>query len=491
METKNTSLRSKAAKAGAWLAGMRMVQRLLSVLRLIVLARLLSPDDFGLFGVAMLAISFVETFSQTGTEVALIRHKNPSESFINTAWAIQVCRGIVLALLLVLFSTPIAHFFRTSEASGLLRLLAVSIFIRGFTSLGVVFLRRDLQYNKLFVYSMSNTIVELVVTIICAILLRNAWALVWGRVIGQLVACAVSYGIAPYWPTLKFERSSLKELYGFGRWIFGSSFLIYLLREGDDIVLGRIAGAAALGLYQMSYRISNLPATQITHVVSRITLPSFSALQDQTDRLRSLFLETLQMVCLVSVPLAVGIICIAPSFTVSVLGEAWVAATPAIQWLALFGLIRSIGANAGPLFLAVGRPDITTKLLFGKLLLLIALIFPLVWKFQLMGACWAVVINAVIAKPITDYLVLRLIKCRVREIVNAQIWPMLGAGLMGAVLWAINILFWPEPGIGKMFMQISVGTVVYTGFLLWVNAQFKLDLWKGATKVLKGLRTHA
>ncbi|NCC50335.1 MAG: lipopolysaccharide biosynthesis protein [Spartobacteria bacterium] len=490
-QQKAPSLRGKAAKAGAWLAGLRMTQRVLSTLRLVVLARLLSPADFGLFGVAMLAISFLETFTQTGTEVALIRHKDPSKAFINTAWAVQVLRAVALTILLLLFSAPIAHFFKTSEAAGLLRLLAVSIFIRGFTSLGIVFMRRDLQYRKLCVYSMTNTLVELVVTVICALVLRNAWALVWGRVIGQLAACAVSYGIAPYWPTRTFDRSSMKELYGFGRWIFGSSLLVYLLREGDDIVLGRIAGAEQLGLYQMSYRLSNLPATQITHVVSRITLPAYASLQDQPARLRAVFLETLQLVCLVSIPLAIGIICVAPSLTAGILGASWISATPAIQWLAFFGLIRSIGANSGPVFLAMGRPEIETKLLLGKFLLLAAIIFPLVLKYQIMGACWAVVINAVLAKPVTDYLVLRLIRCRVREMVHAQIWPLLGALLMAAVLWALDFFVPMAPGIAKMCMQIVTGALVYGGFLLWADRTYDLRLWKGLRKVMKGLRPDA
>jgi PST family polysaccharide transporter/lipopolysaccharide exporter len=382
----------------------------------------------------------------------------------------------------------VARFFDAPEAAGLLKLMAAAVLIRGGTSIGVVLLRKELHYRPLFVYSMTNTLIDLVATVLLACWLRNAWALVWGRLVAQCAACLVSYAVAPYRPRWMLARGHLGEFYRFGRWIFSSSFIIYLLREGDDIVLGRMAGTMALGFYQMAYRISNLPATQITHVVSRIALPAYSSIRDRPEQLRRVFLETLQLVCAVSLPVGVGILITAPTFTPVLLGQQWLPAVPAIQLLALFGMIRSIGANAGPLFLATGRPDLETRLLLAKLVLLAAIIFPMISLYGLYGACWAVLINAALMKPVTDYLAARLIGSPFRQVLAAQVWALCCAAVMGLVLVVLDHAV-PQPVSAlKLVVQIAMGAVVYMMCLLAAERWTGMHVMQSVRKLWKGFR---
>ncbi|MFH0880093.1 MAG: lipopolysaccharide biosynthesis protein, partial [Lentisphaerota bacterium] len=416
-----SSLRQRAARAGVWIVAVKAVQRSLGLVRMVVLARLLSPAEFGVYGFASLAIAFLDMFTETGADISVIRRKETGRDYLDTVWTLQFLRSLGLFLALVAGAGLVGWFFKSPRSTDLLRLLAFSVLIRGCTSVGVVCLRKELKYKALFPFSFGNSVADLLVTAVLAWWLRSAWALVGGVLAGQLAGCIISYMIHPYRPRFRMHARYLKELYHFGRWIFSQSFLFYFLTEGDKIILGRLLGSLPLGLYQMAFRVSNMPTTEIMHVVSRITLPAYASLRESLPRLRSVYLDTIQMIALLSSPLAAGLVCVAPSLTHCILGAAWVPATRAIQVLALFGFIRSVSANSGSFFYTIGRPDIVTKLMLGKVVLMAVMIVPMTLLFGMMGTVATMTLNALAAKPVTDYLVIRGLKCSARDMVYPQV----------------------------------------------------------------------
>ena len=266
-------LSTRVVRGGIWVFALRMTNRGLGLVRIIVLARLLSPEDFGLFGIAILSISVLETFSNTGFKAAIIQRQENTESYLDTAWTVSVIRGIFLFLCLIFSSPYIAEFFNSSQAEMVIRVIAISTLLFGFRNIGVLFFQKELEFNKQFTYELSGTLVELTVAIILAIKLQNIWALVYGNLAANFVRLFLSYLIHPYRPRLKFDMERFRELFGFGKWVLGSGILIFLITQGDDIFVGKVLGVAALGLYQMAYTFSNLPATEICHVISQVTFP--------------------------------------------------------------------------------------------------------------------------------------------------------------------------------------------------------------------------
>ncbi len=480
------ALRNRAARAGVWIIGVKIFQRALGLIRLVVLARLLSPAEFGVFGVASLAIAFLDMFTETGAEISVIRRRETDSRFLHTVWTVQFLRSLALFLLLFVAAGWVAQFFQSPRSGLMLRFLALSVVLRGCTSLGVICLRKDLNYRALFHYSFGGSLADLLVSAGMAWWLGSAWALVWGALAGQLASCVISYRIHPYRPRLLLDRTHLKELVRFGRWVFSQSFLVYLLSEGDKIILGRLLGTASLGLYQMAFRVSNMPATEIMHVVSRIALPAYASIQDSAARLRSVYLHTIQMVTLLSAPLSAGLICIAPSLTAGILGPRWIPATSAIQLLAVFGFIRSIGGNSGPFFYAIGRPELVTMILAGKTILLAAMIYPMTQHFGMMGTALTMVINALAAKIPTDYLVIRSLKCRAEEMIRPQLWPLMASLLMVAVLLLADPLL-PAPGKLKLTLQVAAGAAIYFAAISLLNRWLDLNVWRAFSKIRKGL----
>ncbi|MBE9593190.1 MAG: lipopolysaccharide biosynthesis protein, partial [Proteobacteria bacterium] len=430
------NISQRAVRSGFWVFSLRIVQQLFNLGRLVILARILAPHDFGLLGIALLTMATLETFSQTGFHAALIQKKEDIKSYLDSAWTVLILRGLILFTILYLIAPYAATFFNAPEAKPIIQVIGVSFFLQAFTNIGVIYFQKELEFNKEFIYQFAGTLADFIVAVSAVLILQNVWALVFGLLAGNAVRLIVSYFIHPYRPRLSSDLGKAKELFVFGKWILGSSILVFLITQGDSIFVGKMLGVTALGFYQLAYRISNMPATEITHVISRVTFPAYSKLQDNLPKLREAYLKVLQFTAFLSFPIAGLIFVLAPDFTMIFLGEKWMPMVPAMQVLALWGLLRSIGATTGPLFLGVGKPRIAAKLQFARLILLVIIIYPLTIKWGILGTSLAVLLSILPVEPFTFYLTIKIIKCRVWEFGKLIALPMLGVAIMSTALLA-------------------------------------------------------
>jgi len=470
------TLSQRVVRGGFWVFALRVADRLFRLARTIVLARLLAPEDFGLFGIALLAMSALGTFSQTGFQQALIQKKKDIEPYLDTTWTVQAIRGVVLALILFGVGPYVAAFFGEPAAAPLLRVLGLSMLFQGFTNIGVVYFQKELEFHKQFVYQMTGTIVDFGVAVAAALLLQNAWALIFGLLARSFVQVAMSYVIHPYRPRVRFEGAKARELYKFGRWIFGSTIIVFLLTQGDGIFVGKVLGVTALGLYQMAYRISNLPATEITHVISQVSFPAYAKLQDNIDKIRKAYLEALQLTVFISVPLAAGIFSLAPEFTRLFLGEKWMPMVPAMQILAFWGLLRALAALTGPLFQGIGKPDIGTKLQLAKLPIIAVLIYPFTIHWGILGTSLTIVISAVLINPLYLYWAARIVKCPRSAYVKVIGLPATAALLMSLVITLSKSYVFSSVDFRHFVLLVVSGVSLYTVLILILDKITGYDL---------------
>ena len=431
-------LSQRVARGGVWVFALRMISRGLALARIVVLARLLSPNDFGLMGIALLTISILETFSQTGFRAALVQKKEDIEAYLDTAWTVSVIRGVILFFMLFLITPHTAHFFDAPSATPIIRLIGLSILLRGFTNIGVVYFQKEFEFNRELFYQLGGDLAELAVTVPLAFILRSVWALVFGALAGGFVSLIMSYVLHPYRPSIRFEREKFEDLFNFGKWILCSYVLTFLLVQGDDIFVGKLLGVTALGFYQMAYSISNLPATEITEGISRVTFPAYSKLQDNLPRLREAYLRVLHLTTFLSFPVAGMIFILAPHVTEIFLGEKWMPMVPAMQALALFGLLRSIEATAENLLVGVGKPRISTKLQFLELILLSLLIYPFTVRWGILGTCLAVISFKLGGNILFVYIIFRITKCSIWNWVRVMAIPLVNTLIMLLAVTGLN-----------------------------------------------------
>lgn len=483
----STTLSQRATLGGLWVLALQIVQRVFGLVRTVILARLLAPSDFGLMGTALLMISVLETFSQTGFEAALIQKKDDIQKYLDVAWTFLVVRGIVLAGLAFLLAPLTALIFKVPEVTNVVRVIALTPLLSGLVNIGVVYWRRELDFGKRFLFESSKVLAEVLVSVVMAFTLRSVWALVVGLLAGNCVQLLMSYRIHSYRPKISLDRGKLADLLGFGRWVFGSSIGLFLLNQGDDVFVGSYLGATALGLYQMAYQVSNLPATQVTHIIGSVTFPAYARLQDDIPRLRTAFLKVLQLTAFVSIPLAIGLIILAPDLVFVVLGDEWMAMVPSMQVLAFWGLTRSLIVTAGPVYQAVGRPDIDAKVAAVKVFVQFILIYPLSVKWGILGTALAVAIPNVLLSPLAYWLVIRILDCQLVDLLKVIIVPFLGATVMIAVILGCRGLVGTERVIG-LGITVLLGGVTYLSTMYFLDRPLHYGLYKNLGERLRVLK---
>jgi len=455
LDKPSVNLSKRVVEGGAWVFALRILNRGLGLVRLVILARILAPADFGLMGIALLAMATLETFSQTGFDAALIQKKEDVESYLNSAWTITIIRGIFLFVILYLIAPYVAIFFKSPEAESIIQVIGFSILFLAFTNIGIIYFQKELEFNKQFIYQLSGTLADFIVAVSAALILKSVWALVFGLLAGNFVRFIASYLIHPYRPRLSSDWGKAKELFGFGKWILGSSILIFLITQGDDIFVGKVLGITALGFYQLAYRLSNMPATEITHVISQVTFPAYSKLQGDIPRLKEAYLKVLQLTVFLSFPIAGMIFVLAPDFTRIFLGKKWMPMVPAMQVLVWWGLIRSIGATTGPIIYAVGRPKILAKYQLFQLFMLIILIYPLTMHLGILGTSLAVLFASMGANGLAFYATIKITNCGIYNFFRTISFP-LTSSLAAIVSIFLLQVFWVSPNVLLMPFVVSL-----------------------------------
>ena len=460
-----------------WVFALRILNRALGFVRTIILARLLTPEDFGLLGIGILAISTLDTFSQTGFHAALIQKKQDTSSYLDIAWTISVIRGILLFIVLLLFAPVIATFLKYPQATLVVRLIAVTILFSGCTNIGMVLLQKELEFNKKFVYEFSATIVDLVVSIFLAFFLKSVWALVWGGLSAGFVKLLMSYLIHPYRPKIKFDKEKFNNLFSFGKWVLGGSILVFLITKGDDIIVAKMLGVTSLGLYQMAYLIANLSATEITHIISQVTFPAYSKIQNDVCRLREAYIKVLKITSFMAIPLTGCIFIIAPEFIKTCFGNKWSSIIPVTQILVFAGLLRSLVSTCGPLFHGIGKPKIDTYCQIIRFIGLCAVIYPFTLQWGLIGTSIAVLFSIAIATFCFCFMAIKVTKCKISDFGKIIGLPILNTIVMILIVFVVKLKI-PLYGIFQIIELVGICLLINLIFIYIVEKFHNFEMLK-------------
>jgi O-antigen/teichoic acid export membrane protein len=389
------TLRRRMMAGGMWIGLSRLGAAAAEFVRGIVFIRFLQPDDFGLMGVVALVLAGLNVVSETGVNVLIIQRPGEISRYLDTAWTIKFLRGWGMALLVYLTAPLVASFYQDEQLTPILRVISLSFIISGLDNFGAQLLNRELEFKKPALYGLVVNVLNAILGLILVFFLRNVWALVAFHIISSITIVIMAYRLSPYRPRFAFDRDVAKEAFRFGRHIFLSNILIYLVTQGDDAFVGKFLGLTALGYYTRAYFLSNTPATHITQLVSSLTLAGYSRLQDDPVRLRSVYMKTLKLIAITTIPAGLGLLVLAHPIVNILFGERWLPIVPAMQILCIFGMLRAIVGVNGSLLTAIGRPDTISKIGVIQVVVLATFIYPLASRFGLIGVCWAVVLCAV------------------------------------------------------------------------------------------------
>lgn len=395
--------KNQAIQGVSWLGAQRIVTRVLSFGRTALLARLLTPSQFGTFGIAIIVLSFMEIVTETGINVFLTQKKETIDKYINTAWVVSILRGSIISIIIFLSAPLISGFFNTPQATNLLMIISLVPLLRGFINPSIVIFVKDLHFKKEFLYRTSVFFVESIFTIVFVLVFESFYGLAYGLVVGSLYEVVLSFIIIKPRPTFQFTKLQFREVVGRGKWLTLAGVFNYLYHNGDDIVVGRLLGTSSLGLYEMAYRISMLPITEISNTISKVTFPIFVKINEDRVRMRHAYYKSITAIALIVIPMGLIFFIFPTQIIKIVLGEQWVEAGSVLQVLAIFGVIQSLAISiVSPLY-ALDKQEYITVITLVSLVGLGVTIVPFVQTYGLVGAGYSALVGSLLSLPFSIY----------------------------------------------------------------------------------------
>jgi len=381
-------------KGALWTVLMRSTVRLLGIVSVLILARLLVPDDFGLIAKVVLIAGFLDMCSQFGFENALIKKQDADVHDYNTVWTLSIIRGAIVGLLLISFSPLLVDFFQQPELLYVFWVSGLTNIIIGFTNVGVVDFRKEMNFHLDFKFNLYLKLSSFFTTLIIALIWQSYWALPLGVLVRSIASVIVGFHLSNYRPRLELSR--WRELFNFSKWMFSYGILMAISLKVDTFILSRFASAKELGLYTVAFEVSSTPSTELAMPVARAALPGLSKLNDHPQQFRQMYVGILASILLIAIPASVGLSVLSVPITALLLGPQWSDAAIYIEILALFSMTRVFGATSVSALIAFGQVDILAKLsivtMFIRLICL-----PIGYYFnQSVGLCYGLLSSGIL-----------------------------------------------------------------------------------------------
>jgi len=400
--------KKEALKGVGWVGSLRGVTRVVSFLKTIIIARILAPEDVGLYAIAFFMLALMEVLTETGINVVLLQKKEEVDDYISTAWIISMARAFVIAAFLFLSAPFISLFFKMPEAAGLIRLIALVPFLRGFINPSIILFQKRLQFGRDFWFRFIIFAFDAMVAISATLILKNPYGLIIGLIFGVILEIILSFVMIKPWPTLTFNKDKAREVVNRGKWMTGAGIFQYLFREGDDAVVGRLLGGASLGYYQMAYKIATLPISEVADVFAKVTLPVYVKIADDKKRLKKAFWQTTLVVTLFSTLFGLFLIIFAKPLVHLVLGEKWLPAVPALRIVSVYAILRAITQPAFTLLLALNKQERVTAITFVGIASMFICIIPLTNSFGIVGTGISTIVGILSMLPFVIYYIFKL-----------------------------------------------------------------------------------
>ena len=453
------SLQHKAIRTGIWVGLSSVGIAVLTFGRGVVLARLLSPEVFGLMAVALMATRLIEIFTETGFGAALIHRQSRFEDARDTAFTMMLLRGFGLAALSVVVAPLVAAFYEQPVLRSVVAVAGLSFIFGGALNMNTVALQKELDARRLTYLELTGAVLKFAAAVALAWWLRSVWALVYAQIAGAAIASALSFLMVPGRPRLRFDRAIARELYQYGRFITGLAIVVFLTRELDNALIGKLLGMQMLGYYVVAYALATIPSDYLSRFIAKVFFPLFSKLQNEPAALRMEYVRGIRLITALLVPVSVAMLVLAPEIVRALYGETWSQAAGPLRVLAVFGCFRALWLINGYLYNAIGKPHIDFQMNLARLLVMAALLFPLTIRYGLVGASVAVAAPMAAQFVVGVYLSRRFIGAPVGITLRPLAAAAAQSAVLAAVLLAAKSLVAADPKLGLVMLLALAGAV--------------------------------
>ncbi len=477
-------LKKQAIQGVMWTYASYYSGKLLVFASTIILAKLLSQDDFGVAGYAIVIISSLKVLASFGVGQALIYHKE-EEHAADTAFWLGLGISITLFAITWLSAPLVGGFFDDPRATSVTRVLAFSFPLSSLGYVQDMLLRKKLSFRRKFLPDLSRSLGKGIFSIVFALLGYGAWSLIYGQLIGVAIASLAYWILVPWRPSFHFSPRLSRTFLDFGKNIVAVNAFSVLLDNADYLVVGRYLGAASLGIYTLAFRIPDMLIMQFNALIGKVLFPFYARMRDDEEGLKRSFLYTTKYISTITFPVGFGIALVASPLILTLFGEKWHEAIPVMQSLAIYSVIVALIYNAGDVYKAQGKPEILTRLtVLEGILLLPALYFSVTTIETIAAVGWARVFVALILTTIELIIAGRMINASLGEIFKA-ISPSLSAASIMAI--AVILALLPAQNMSppaQLVIGIGIGGIVYLTSLWFIQRELLVEGYSTLRKAL-------
>lgn len=481
------TLKQKTFSAVRWTTFSMLSKAVLMLLQMAVLARLLTPSDFGLMALVAAVIAFAQIFSDMGISNAIIHHQKISQESLSSLYWVNVLASVVLMLLLMLLSPVVATWYHEPRMQPILIWVSTSFLMAAVGQQLRVMAEKNLRFQQLAIIELVASLIGFVVSVSVAMNGGGVFALVAGMLTSVTAASALYWLIlAEGWrPMWRLRIGEIREFMSFGAYMVGFSLTNTVNLQADVLIGGRVLGASSLGAYSLPKDLSLRLAMIINPIVTRVGLPVMAKAQGDKAQLKSIYLKTLLMTASVNFPLYLMIAVFAPEIVAVMFGAQWQESVPLLRILAIWGLVRSTGNPAGSLVFAMGR----AKLAFWWSLGLMVFLAPVYWigaQYGIQGLALAMLLS-MLAIPLPQWFIV------IRPLCDAgfiEYFKQLGIPLTISALSAVAGYLAALP-FDAFLLRLAAGGVAGGATYLLLSSHFNRIWFAAISELLLGRERSA
>lgn len=447
------SLKQKTFKGTLWSTLERFSVQGIAFVVMIIMARILTPDDYGLVGMLTVFIAVSQSLVDSGFSQALIRKQDRSEVDNSTVFYFNIGVGIVLYLILFFCAPLIARFYNQPILTPLTRLISLSVLINSFVVVQRALLTVKIDFKTQAKASFSAAILSGVVGITMAYTGYGVWSIVWYQLTNLTVNVGLLWIFSKWRPKWTYSWNSFRELFGFGSKLAISGIIDTVYKNIYLIVIGKVFNAADLGYYTRAQQFAEFPSSNVSGIIQRVTFPVLCTIQDDDNRLRDVYRRFLRLSAFVVFPLMIGLAAVAHPFIILVLKEKWDFAAVLLQIICLSMMWYPIHAINLNLLQVKGRSDLFLKLEIWKKCIGVVILCATV-PLGLIAMCWGNLVSSLIALIINTHYTGKLIQVgfltQMKDLIPTLIYSL----TMGGIVWAIVQL------LPDNILRLSIGIIV-------------------------------
>jgi len=478
-----SQIKHHSIKAVKWSMLAELISCSIRPIVLLIMARLLSPSDFGVVGIATISIGLAQIFQEFGFGKALIQTETDVEAYTNNAFWINTGVGLFIYIL-IYFSAPlIAHFFDSYQSIIVLRVLCIQIIITGLYSVQYSSLKRKMNFRSIFYVRFTASLFPGVISILLALLGFGVWSLVFSSLLASFIQAILFWRMSEWRPKWSFDFIILKRMILFSRWIFLEGVLAWLISWGDSIILGHYMGIDDLGIYRVGSTLIIFISTIFFSPIVSVALSYFSRLQSNMCDLQKSYLKLTQLIITFALPLCMGIALLAKPIVAIFLGEKWLGVEIVVSLMSIrLGIGWIVGLNS-TVYTAIGKPGLNVRLL----LIVTAISIPA----YIIGARYGLLVFCLVrlGSTLVDNLLNYLIAKKTLKLPFYYLMKPIFLSLSGtAIMAAVIVLFMKYISIDNLFilvLTVVAGFFSYIGTLYIIKKDFVLWSYRYGLQILR------